>query len=359
MSNKSSSSDGASNIDTSGERAAKVGELLGMREFWSGQILHAGVKLGVFELLSDAPLAADAVADELGLEPAYCYRLLRALASLEVLETHDDRRFALSAVGELLQADHPDSLRDDVLFWRSPEYLRSALHLPAIISEGGTSGFAREFGCTIFEYAEQNRAFGAVFNGSQATPSQWMTPLVLGAFDAYEFGRVSHLCDVGGGHGHTLCHLLAEHAHLEGTVVHLPNVIDTEPDHWAGRLGVTDWCQYVVGDMFQTVPRADAYLLKFILHDWPDSECIEVLSTVREAAPKHCRVFVIERLVPEDGRSLAVTRADIEMMAVNDARERTEAAYQSLAEQAGWEFVQTRTQQDETLSVIELRMADA
>lgn len=357
MSNRSS--DTASNIDTSEERGAKLGELLGMREFWSGQILHAGVKLGVFELLADEPLAVDAVADELAVEPAYCYRLLRALASLALVEAHDNRRFALSAVGELLQADHPDSLRDGVLFWRSPEYLRSALHLPAIISEGGPGGFDREFGRTIFEYAEQNRAFGAAFNGSQTAQSRRMTPLVLDAFEEHEFGQVSHLCDVGGGHGHTLCHLLAEYTHLEGTVVDLPNVIDAESDHWAGRLGVTDRCQYVVGDMFQTVPRADAYLLKFILHDWPDGDCTEILSTIREAAPEHCRVFIIERLLPEDERSPAVIRADIEMMAVNDARERTEAAYRSLAEQAGWEFVQTRTLRGETLSVIELRAADA
>jgi hypothetical protein len=36
--------------------------------------------------------------------------------------------------------------------------------------------------------------------------------------------------------------------------------------------------------MFEAVPKADAYSLKMILHDWNDAECIEILSNIRKAA---------------------------------------------------------------------------
>jgi len=37
--------------------------------------------------------------------------------------------------------------------------------------------------------------------------------------------------------------------------------------------------------MFKEVPPADAYMVKRILHGWSDAECVQILSTVHQAAP--------------------------------------------------------------------------
>ncbi len=53
---------------------------------------------------------------------------------------------------------------------------------------------------------------------------------------------------------------------------------------WADKIGVDDRCQYISGDMFTRVPSADLYMMKMILHDWNDEECIKILSNAHRAS---------------------------------------------------------------------------
>jgi hypothetical protein len=46
------------------------------------------------------------------------------------------------------------------------------------------------------------------------------------------------------------------------------------------KMGVEDRCTYVPGDMFTTVPPANAYMIKRVIHDWSDQECLQILSTM-------------------------------------------------------------------------------
>ena len=77
----------------------------------------------------------------------------------------------------------------------------------------------------MFEYAAQHPSYGAVFNEAMSSYSSIDNALVLEALEPYDFSGISHLCDVGGGHGYTLCSLLVKYPHLQGTVLELPSVI--------------------------------------------------------------------------------------------------------------------------------------
>lgn len=319
-------------------------------------IIYAGVKLGIFETITDAPVSADEVADALELDSEYAYRLLRALANYEVMDELSGHRFSLTPVGEYFQADHPRSVRDVLLATQSSEARSIWLHLPDIVKDGGPDGFIREFGCGSWEYMDQNPAFAAVFNGWMTAGSQLTIPTILNAFDAIDTDRFSTVCDVGGGNGYLLCHLLAIHPHLEGLVLDLPHVIEETDQHWAPKLGVEDRCTYVAGDMFDHVPKADAYIEKSVLHDWSDEDCVDVLSTINEAAPTDARVFLLERLVPGPDTSHPSKRSDILMMVYyTGGRERTEQECRALLEQAGWEFVETWTTKEGSGSVVEAK----
>ena len=48
------------------------------------------------------------------------------------------------------------------------------------------------------------------------------------------------------------------------------------------------------GDFFESVPKADLYLLKHILHDWDDASCIRILKNCAQAMHQAGRVIVIE-----------------------------------------------------------------
>jgi hypothetical protein len=128
-------------------------------------------------------------------------------------------------------------------------------------TEGQQNAFVWEFGQHNFEYAVQHPSYGAVFNEAMSSYSSMDNALVLEALEPYDFSRISHLCDVGGGHGSTLCSLLVKYPHLQGTVLELPSVVENTELLWADKMGVGDRCIYVPGDMFREVPPADAYIM--------------------------------------------------------------------------------------------------
>jgi hypothetical protein len=87
------------------------------------------------------------------------------------------------------------------------------------------------------------------------------------ALDGYDFSNIHHLCDVGGGQGHLLSSLLLKYPHLKGSILELDSALKNKEFLWARKMGVEDRCTYVIVDMFDEVPTADAYILKMILHD--------------------------------------------------------------------------------------------
>jgi hypothetical protein len=172
-------------------------------------------------------------------------------------------------------------------------------------------------------------------------------------FNSTDFSGISHLCDVGGGHGSTLCHLLVKYPHLQGTVLDLPSVLAEKSLLWADKLGVEDRCTYVPGDMFQAVPPADAYMVKRVIHDWNDQECHQILATMHRAAPQQGRVLIMEQVVPGPDAPHFSKLFDIHMMIGVTGRERTEEEYAGLLEGAGWKYRETWYPTSKMLGVVE------
>src|SRR3712207_3041008 len=118
---------------------------------WRSQILYAGVKLGIFEIVNSKPMNQIDIAKELALDPALLYRLLRALASIGLLREDHDRRFSITSLGKLLRSYNPQTLRGVVLLEEGPEHYAIWKHLHAMIRDGKQDGFVREFGQRILD----------------------------------------------------------------------------------------------------------------------------------------------------------------------------------------------------------------
>ncbi len=110
---------------------------------------------------------------------------------------------------------------------------------------------------------------------------------------------------------------------------------------WAGKIGVDNRCQYISRDMFPSVPPADLYMMKMILHDWNDEECIKILSNAHRASSNDGRIFIIEHLIPDPQTSHFSKLFDIHMMCWGSGRERTVKEYSALLERSGWNYLQT------------------
>jgi hypothetical protein len=320
---------------------------------WRSQILYTGVKLGVFDALASGPRSAARVASELTVDASMLYRLMRALGSLELLHEDQHRTFSLTPMGELLRRDHPHSLRGMTLLEEGPEHYAIWKHLPDLITEGKQDAFTREFGQPIFAYAVQHPSYGAVFNEAMSSYSSMDNALVLEALEHYDFSRIAHLCDVGGGYGSTLCSLLAKHPHLQGTVLDRPSVLEKTELLLADKVGVGDRCTYMPGDMFREIPPADAYMVKRVIHDWNDTECLQILSNIYRAAPQNGRVLIIEAVVPGPDTPHFAKLFDIHMMIALTGRERTVEEYAGLLQGAGWQYRQTWYPASRMLGVVE------
>ena len=320
---------------------------------WRSQTLHAGVQLGIFDAVGETPSGAAEVAATLELDPALCYRLMRGLSSLDLLTEDGDRRFALTDAGRLLRSDHPQTLRGVTLLEEGPEHYALWRHLPDMVRDGTQNAFVREFGRMAFEHAEVDPRYHEVFNGAMSSYSGSQTEWALDALRETDFSAIRQLCDVGGGHGHLLCSFLARHPHLQGTVFDLPEVVEGGGRLWAERLGVTDRCRFVGGDMFASVPAADAYTMKMILHDWNDDECVRILENIAAAAAPGARLFVVEHIIPDPGTPHFAKLFDVHMMCWGTGRERTAEEYAALLERAGWRYVATRHPERGLMGVIE------
>jgi hypothetical protein len=321
---------------------------------WKSQTLYAGVKLGVFECLTSEPRNTSDIAKQLSLDFVLTYRLLRALASLGFLKEEYDYKFSISKQGELLQKGHPQTLREVILLEEGPEHYAIWKHLPAMIKDGQQNAFLREYGCKAFEYAEKDPEYAEVFSRAMTSYSAAQTTWVLDALSQYDFSQIHHLCDIGGGYGHLLSNLLLKYHHMKGSVLELKSLVKNKELLWSSKMGLDDRCMYIEGDMFKEVSPADAYIMKMILHDWNDEECIKILCNINRSCSYHDgRVFIVEYLITEPQKPHFSKLFDIHMMCWGSGRERTVEEYSSLLEKSGWKYVQTHYPQSGLIGVIE------
>jgi len=320
---------------------------------WRSQILYTGVELGVFEYVSSQPKNASEIAKVLNLDYNLAYRLLRALGSLGLLREGVNRDFTITQQGEFLRKDNPKTLRGIALLEEGPEHYALWKHLPTMIKDGKQNAFPREYGQKLFEFTDSNPLYREVFNQAMSSYSSIQTAWVTDALDGYNFSNVNTVCDVGGGQGHLLCSLLVKYPHLKGTVIELDSVIKNNDLLWAEKMGVKDRCSYVGGNMFSKVPAADAYIMKMILHDWSDDECVKILSNIYNAASENGRILIAEHLVPGPEEPHFSKLFDIHMMCVATGKERTVEEYVDLLKKTGWNHADTFQSQSGLMGIIE------
>lgn len=306
--------------------------------YFVARAIYVAADLGLADRLAAGPRDAAALAAETGTDPHALYRLLRALAATGVFEHREDDRFALTPLGETLRADAPGSVRAGVLmfhqpmFWRSWEALRYSV-------ETGEPALDHIFGAPVFQYLAANPEAARHYDGGMTGLNAALLPAIVGAYDFTPFRRI---VDVAGGHGSLLAAVLERAPHAEGLLLDLPHVAAVARRTFAQR-GLGTRAQAVDGSMFEAVPGgADAYLLKWILHDWDDTACARILRRIREAAPDHARLLVIERVLPERATASAAVRtmmmADLTMMIHLTGHERTEREFRELLDAAGWQL---------------------
>ena len=291
--------------------------------------VYAATVLGIPDILGEHKKGSDAVAEAANADSDATYRLMRALSSAGVLTESEGKEFSLTELGSTLRSDIPGSMRGWVLFAGSPFYAGAWQEVVSSI-QTGKPGWVKVHGTPFFDYLGDHPDAAATFDAAMTSLSSWEAKAVV---EAYDFSSIGTLVDVGGGQGGLLAAVLKANPELRGVVFDQLETVSGAHEHLA-REGLAERCEVVGGDFFDFVPPGDAYLLKYIVHDWDDEQAIRILANCRKSLAKGGKVLLVETVVPGPNEPDGAKIADLEMLVLLGSRERTEQEFGALLDRA-------------------------
>ncbi|HEY2846438.1 MAG TPA: methyltransferase [Pyrinomonadaceae bacterium] len=311
--------------------------------------IYVIAKLNIPDILKDGPKTMAELAEATASDADSLYRVLRATASVGVLEEHGDKTFANSPISDTLREDWPRSTKAMTLWMLEPAHWDVYGELMYSVKTGKTA-WDKVHGEPCFDSLFGSmKDLGDVFNRAMTSYSLQNIPPILAAYDFSSFGTIA---DIAGGYGHLLGAILKEYPVAKGILFDLPVVLDGAPA-MLESYGVRDRVQLVGGDFTEAIPVvADCYLLKHIIHDWYDDKNRTILGNVRASMPVGAKVLIIEGIVPAGNEPHFAKFLDPEMLMLPGGKERTEDEFRSLLTASGFEVTRVIPTQS-NISIIE------
>ena len=286
--------------------------------------LHVVAELGVADDMGNTLVSAAELASRCGADADALDRVLRLLAAHGVFE-REDAGFRHTPASQLLRSDHPLSMRAFARMMGLPVFSTTFGNLEHSLRTGSPALETVE-PRGLWAYNQDHPDEALIFGQAMTAKAAADIAAIL---DAYDFSRFRTIADIGGGRGHLLRAALEAVPNAQGVLFDLPEVIDAL-DFEHERLTTQ------AGDFFvDALPAADGYVLMEIIHDWPDAECVAILSAIRRAAEPGASVLVIENVLEEEADPRGHT-LDVIMLAVTGGRERTASQLSELFNRAGF-----------------------
>jgi predicted O-methyltransferase YrrM len=295
---------------------------------WLAQAARAAVDLSLAEHLADGPRTAAEIAEAEGSDPQATARFLRACASIGLV-AYAEKGFAGTEALAVLHRDAPMSLRDLAASQSSACLWQTWARIPQAV-RSGESQTDKALGMPFFDYMAAHPEEGVLFGAAMTSMS---APVIRDAVEVIDVAGAATVIDVGGAHGSFALAMLAKYPGLEAIVLDLPHALPGARAAAVER-GLDDRFTAVAGDFFKEVPPGDIMLLKFILHDWSDEECVRILSNCRDALRPGGRIVITEIVIDDHAPGIAPLM-DIAMLATTGSRERTLAEFDDLLGRAG------------------------
>lgn len=315
--------------------------------YWTTQAIYVAAKLGIGDLLKNGPRSADDLASVTNVHAPSMYRLLRALASIDVFTEDETNKFSLTPLAECLRSDSPGSQRALAIMSGEEHYTTWGELLYSI--QTGKTAFEKLYGMPVFDFLsknlEQAKVFDAAMVGVHGRESKAIT-------DEYDFSGIGILADIGGGNGSLIATVLKTNPALRGILYDLPGVIERAKPNLQAE-GVADRCDVIGGNFFESVPSgADAYLMRHIIHDWDDEKALKILKNVHHAMSDEGKLLVVEGVILPGNDPCFGKFLDLTMLTIPGGKERTEQEFRILFEASGFRLTRIVATEAE-ISVIE------
>jgi len=299
---------------------------------WVSSAISAAAHFGIADHLESGPKSPKELAALTGTQERPLYRLLRANASVGVFTELEDGRFGQTPLSEPLRTNAKPCVRHMAMMLTDDWHIRCWEQLPWCVETGKPASYKLN-GMPMFDWMGQHPEKTGNFNQAMTDLSQGDSAAIV---QSYDFSRFEHIVDVAGGHGALLAAILDQVPKLRGTLVEMPHVIEG-----AKKAGILDRfvnrCTLEAGSIFESVPAgADAYIMKFIIHDWYDPECVKILSQCRKGIRPGGRLLVVDQVVPARNEPGVAKFMDLEMLVLPGGMERTEKEFHELFMASGF-----------------------
>ncbi|PCH41151.1 S-adenosyl-L-methionine-dependent methyltransferase [Wolfiporia cocos MD-104 SS10] len=340
--------------------------------------LHVAIQARVAEILADADptkgMSAALISEKTGINEQKLTRVLRTLCTVHVFNEVRDGYFANNRTSDALARD--PYLYDWLLLHAQEVYTASDQLLPLLFDKVKTDATSNRVTAwqdaigadsTVWEYLEQHIEQPDGSLGPRPQLGTWARGMVggghafaSGMYSDYPWEALgsSTIVDVGGGAGGTSLDLAGRFPNLRFVVEDLPSTIQQAQAVWTreypealqrGRV------KLVPHNFFteQPIKGAEVYFMRYILHDWPDDQCVTILSHLRAAMGPDSVILVADQVInttvgspllkaapPPLPPNYGVARYfgnmhDLTMMAIHNGMERTPEMLDAVAKHAG------------------------
>jgi len=305
--------------------------------FVYSQVLLACVRLRLFALLAEGPQTAAALATRMAVPLEATRLLLRAAASLRLVEARSEGRFGLGALGAALLGnpglaaliEHHPLFYSDL---RDPVALLCAQGAPKLGDYWDYAGTKERPALS----GDRVAAYSALMSAS--------VPLIANEIlDAYRLDRHRCLLDVGGGDGTFAMIAAARAPGLRLILFDLPPVAALAQRRFRSA-GMAGRATAIGGDFLsEPLPTgADIIALIRVIHDHDDVSALDVLRAAARALPRDGALLLAE---PMSGTAGAEPISDayfaLYLLARGGGKPRTPAEIERLLKAAGFGRIET------------------
>ncbi|XP_031284111.1 trans-resveratrol di-O-methyltransferase-like [Pistacia vera] len=329
--------------------------------FMDSMALKCAVQLGIPDVIHNhnKPINLSELASALQISQTKTdclQRLMRLLqhsgffATTKIVEDQEQEGYILTPFSNLLVKDNVASLSPVVLALLDPVLVNPWHSLANWFQGNDLTPFETAHGMSFWDLATQNLEFSSSMNELMASDSR-ITSLVIRDHKEI-FQGLNSLVDVGGGTGTLARKISQAFPELKCTVLDLPQVVTNLPE--------SENLKFVAGDMFQSIPSADAIVIKSVLHNWSDEDCVKILKRSREAIAskgKGGKLIIIDMVIDdkkeEHDRTKTKLFMDIMMMVMCSGKERKEKDWEKLFLDSGFSHYKI-TASSELKSIIEV-----
>ena len=273
--------------------------------------------LDIFRILahSPEPLECSALAEKTGASTELLERLLKFICTQGFVHETGPDTYVANPVTRVVASDGGAGSISDMfltlkLLSRFPDFLKETAYANPVDKD--KSPWKYGIGTDDHYFAYISRPGRELMLQNFMNHMAWKTlgakwfemPDIMQAVFGDE--KLSHdevlIVDVGGSGGHDLVSFKQAHPDLAGRIIleDLPATIEGVDTELLAKHHI----EPKPHDFFiaQPIQGAKAYYLKMVLHDWPDQQCVEILSQLKPAL-KHgySRILLNEIVIPEEG----------------------------------------------------------